>query len=330
MKRILNKLYYSFKCLFMCRGGRYVWVEISKKLFGDKYSQKFLCRKTKEMNPNRYGIELAKIYCLKTGKKLNLNNPSTFNEKIQWMKLNDSTPLKTTLADKYLVRNWVKDKIGEQYLIPLLGVWDKFDDINIDELPKAFVLKANHGYACNIIVKEKEKADWNIIKEKLDYWLSLNYAFSSMGFQMQYRDIPPKIIAEKYIENGNGNLYDYKIHCFDGKPEYIQMIGDRKLSEHKAKQAFYNTQWELQPFTSGIYSRYETEIEKPENLEEMLHVAEVLSQGFIYVRVDLYELDNGEIKFGEMTFTPNSGFFHWVPAEMDEILGEKIKLPADV
>ncbi|MDE6664038.1 MAG: glycosyltransferase [Lachnospiraceae bacterium] len=326
MNKTINKLYYSFKCLLTCRGGAYVWIEISKKIFGDKYSQKFLYRKNSKMNPDRYENEIAKIYYFKTGKKLNLANPSTFNEKIQWMKLNDSTPLKTTLADKYLARNWVKDKIGDQYLIPLLGVWDKFDDINIDELPEAFVLKANHGCGWNVIVKEKEKADWNKIKENFDYWMSLNFAFSSMGFQMHYRDIPPKIIAEKYIESEDGNLYDYKIHCFNGKPEYIHLIGDRKYNTHQAKEAFYNTKWELQSFTSGVYSRYETGIERPENLDEMLRIAEVLSQGLIYVRVDLYELDNGEIKFGEMTFTPGSGFYQWMPPGTDIMWGEKIKL----
>lgn len=326
MKRTLDKLCYALKSLFVSRGGYYVWIEISKKIFGIRYSQNALSGKMKKMAPEKYAAELAKIYYFKTGKKLNLDNPATFNEKIQWMKLNDSTPLKTTLADKYLVRDWVKEKIGEQYLIPLLGVWDKFDDIKVDELPDSFVLKANHGCGWNIIVKEKEKADWNKFKEKFDYWLSLNFAFSSMGLQLHYRDIPPKIIAEKYIENENGNLYDYKIHCFNGKPEYIQVVGNRKIDAHKAKEIFYNTQWELQSFTSGVNPQYEAGRKKPANLEEILRIATTLSQGFMYVRVDLYKLDNDEIKFGEMTFTPNSGFNHWVPQEMDKILGEKIRL----
>lgn len=275
----------------------------------------------------QYEEELSKIYAMRTGTKLSISKPYTFNEKIQWLKLYDTTPLKTILADKYLVRAWIKGKIGEQYLVPILGVWDRFEEINLKELPDSFVLKANHGSGWNVVVKDKSKVDWEAVRKKFDCWLSVNFAFLA-GFEMQYKDIPPKIIAEEYIENEDGNLYDYKIYCFQGKPEYIHLIGNRNFDTHCAKEAFYDVNWVLQPFICGIYSRYDESIQRPSNLNEILRVAEILSEGFSYVRVDMYELSNGEIKFGEMTFTPGSGFYQWNPPEMDKVLGEKIRLPS--
>ena len=322
MKKNLYRLYY----LFIFGGWYYVWVGIANKLLGHEKARKFLHNKTRKTNPKKYEAELTKIYALKTGKKLDLKNPSTFNEKLQWLKLNDATPLKTTLTDKFLVREWIRDKIGEQYLIPLLGVWDKFEDIKMSELPDSFVLKANHGSEWNVVVQNREEVNWNKVQKNFDEWMSYNFAFIA-GFQMQYLNIPPKIIAEKYIKSADGNLYDYKIHCFNGKPEYIHVIGNRKINAHQAKEAFYDTAWVLQPFISGVYSKYETEIKKPAHLKEMLRIAEILSREFIYVRIDLYELDSGEIKFGEMTFTPGSGFYHWTPPETDRLWGEKIRLP---
>lgn len=322
MKQNFYRLYYLLKL----GGWYYVWVGIADKILGHEKARNFLYRKTQKMNPDKYETELTKIYSLKIGKRLNLKNPVTFTEKLQWLKLNDATPLKTTLTDKYLVREWISEKIGAQYLIPILGVWDSFDEIDLSALPKSFVLKTNHGSGWNVIIKDKSNVDWNKVREKFNNWLSLNFAFIA-GFQMQYLNITPKIIAEEYIENGNGNLYDYKIHCFDGKPKYIQLMGDRNPNDGSAKQAFYNTDWELQPFTHSKFTPYKTEMERPINLDKMLKAAETLSEGFPYVRVDLYELDNGEIKFGEMTFTPRSGFFQWLPPETDTLWGEKLKLP---
>lgn len=321
MRRIISKLYYTVQF----GGGCYACLRVLDKLLGRDEAKKFLYQKSKGVNPDRYSEELVKIYGAMTGNKLDLNSPYTFNEKIQWMKLYDSTPLKTRLADKYLVREWIREKIGEQYLIPMLGIWDTFKEINIGDLPDSFVLKMNHGSTWNVVIKEKGKMDWKEIQKKFDCWATINYAFV-LGFEMQYLNIPPKIIAEQYIGDVNGALLDYKIHCFDGKPEYIHVIGDRDINRHRAKEAFYNTEWVLQPFTSGAFPRYREEKEKPGNLDEMLQIARILSEGFPYVRVDLYELSSGEIKFGEMTFTPGSGFYHWSPTSMDRVLGEKIRL----
>ncbi len=256
-----------------------------------------------------------------TGETLNLDNPQTFNEKIQWMKLYDSTPLKTRLADKYLVRDWVKEKIGDEYLIPLLGVWDKFDDIDFDKLPDKFVLKANHGCAWNIIVTDKNKFDKEDAKQKFSLWLNKNFAYC-FGLELHYKSIKPLIIAEEYIENDNQDLYDYKIWCFDGKAKYIQFLSERKEG---LKMVFYDTEWNKQDFVYS-YPRNEKDIEKPKNLELLLTLAEKLAQGFSHVRVDFYILNDGSIKFGEMTFTSMSGACKWVPNDTNKVMGDLIAI----
>ena len=276
----------------------------------------------KGLHPDNYADELKDWYKLRIGEILNLENPKTFNEKIQWIKLYDSTPLKTRLADKYLVRDWVKKQVGEKYLIPLLGVWDKFDDINFDKLPNKFVLKANHGCGWNIIVKDKSIFNKADAKRKLDKWLNTNYAFKS-GFELYYKDIPPKIIAEDFLENEGKDLDDYKIWCFNGKPKFIFFLAERQI---KLKLAVYDPNWNLLPFGCS-FPQYKKLVPKPDNLDEMLNVAKVLCKDFAYVRVDLYRLDDGSLKFGEMTFTTASGMCTWDPPEYDLVLGEMITLP---
>ena len=160
----------------------------------------------RSLDPSQYEEELKDWYKRRTKKELDLENPKTFNEKIQWLKLYDSTPIKTKLADKYLVREWVKEKIGEEYLVPLLGVWDKFDDIDFDKLPDKFVLKCNHGCGWNLIVTDKSKIDKVEAKKKFDKWMNTNFAFCN-GLELHYKNIQPKIIAEEYLENNGGDLY---------------------------------------------------------------------------------------------------------------------------
>ncbi len=268
--------------------------------------------------------KLFKYYGGGTG-NLQLDHPRLFTEKIQWMKLYDSTYEKTRLADKYLVREWIKETIGERYLVPLLGVWDRFEDIEFDKLPENYVLKCNHGSGMNLVVKnnlDKEKA-----KESFDKWMNINYAFCA-GLEMHYADMPRKIIAEKYIEEMDGSLYDYKIHCFGGEPKFIQCIGDRDLKKHTGYQMNYDTEWHELDWTFEDYPRFPYEVEKPVCLEEMLDVAKKLSAGFSYVRVDLYEI-KGKVLFGEMTFTPASGNYRYrgsFTRDVDMRLGEMIEL----
>ena len=278
-------------------------------------------RLCKYMPEEKYPEYLKEWFYKNTGKELNLDNPQTFNEKIQWMKLYDSTPLKTRLADKYLVRDWVKEKIGEEYLVPLLGVWKNFDDIDFDNLPDKFVLKANHGCAWNIIVKDKNKLDVKNAKNKFQKWLQTNFAYC-YGLELHYKNIKPLIIAEQYIENNSKDLYDYKVWCFNGKAEYIQFLSERQTG---LKMAFYDRDWNKQDFVYS-YSMNTNHVEKPQNLEKLLTLAEKLSEGFPHVRIDFYILNDGTIKFGEMTFTSMSGACKWSPEDTDEKLGQLINL----
>ncbi len=270
-----------------------------------------------------YKQELQTWYQRVTGKYLNLDNPRTFNEKIQWLKLYDSTPIKTRLADKYLVRDWVKEKIGEQYLIPLLGVYDKFEEIDFEKLPNQFVIKCNHGCAYNIIVRDKTKLDLAEVKEKLNKWMSENFAFKA-GYELHYRDIKPKIIIEKYMENkGSQNLYDYKFWCFNSEVKYMQFRDDFSAN---LKMVFYDLNWKKQPFYYD-HPLYDKELEKPDNFQDMINIAKKLCQGFAFVCVDMYRLNDGTIYFGEMTFTRSTGAAHWNNEKYNKTLGDMIKLP---
>lgn len=284
--------------------------KIGDHLFGTDHAEMYLYNKCRTADLEDYPELLTEYYKSKTGEILDLHNPQTFNEKIQCMKLYDSTSMKTRLADKLLVRDWVSEMIGSEYLIPLLGFWDEFDKVDFGTLPDSFVLKCNHGSRWNIIVKNKSKMDMVSVKEKIDKWMGLNFAFIC-GFELQYKDIVPRIIAEEYIEELDGDLLDYKIHVFGGKPEIIQVIGKRDNDAHKAKEAFLDTEWNLQ---SGIryhtYDSFDYLPDKPDNLGEMVDIAGKLGHDFKYVRVDLYNI-SGKIYFGEMTFTPSSGFGKW-------------------
>ena len=278
----------------------------------------------KNVPVEEYPSILKTWYKMKQGKELDLDHPKTFNEKIQWLKIYDKNPLRTQLTDKYLVRDYVKKSVGDKYLIPLLGVWDKFEDIDFDKLPDKFVLKCNHGSGWNLIVQDKSQIDLIDAKSKFDKWMSTNYAFN--GLQMQYENIIPKIIAEKYIENKAGDLWDYKFWCFDGRVENIMFLSNRKQNLCKNN---FDRNWNLQKFTSSKYPGSDQIIDKPSNLEEMIEIAETLSKGFNFVRIDLYRLNDGSIKFGEFTFTPLSGAYTWNPENMNDYFGNLIKLPFD-
>ncbi len=283
--------------------------KIEDKITGGKNAAQYQYKIFENASPEDYPRLLKDQFKIVTGEDLNLNNPQSFNEKIQWLKLNDSTPLKTRLADKYRVREWIAEKIGEKYLIPILGAWESFDDIDFESLPDCFVLKCNHGSGMNMVVKEKSNLDKEMAKMQFNEWMGKNYAFCH-GLELHYKDIPRKIIAEEYVEQMDANLLDYKIHVFNGEPKIIQIIGDRDLVNHKAKECFLTPEWIQQELMYHTYDMYDNVPAKPYNLDEMLKIARLLGNDFRYVRVDLYDL-NGDIKFGEMTFTPMSGFGRW-------------------
>lgn len=276
------------------------------------------------LDPTQYEEEIKLWYQAATGKVLDLSNPQTYNEKLQWLKLFDKNPLKTRLADKYLVREWIKEKIGEEHLIPLIGVWDSFEEINWELLPEQFAMKATHGSGWNLIVRDKEAINYQAVQEQFDAWLKMNYAYVT-GLELHYLGIKPRIIAEQYIVNSDGDTPDYKLWCFNGKVEFIQVIIGRGESPH---MALYDCDWNLLPFSTGAYPLIPYAYPRPLQLEEMIQIAETLSEGFPHVRVDLYLLDSGAIKFGEMTFTTSSGITPWTPPEADFWVGEMLTLPA--
>ena len=269
---------------------------------------------------SEYPNILKKWYKEKKKEELNLNNPLTFCQKIQWLKIFDRNPLKTKLADKFLVKKWVENKIGIQYIIPTIGVWDKFENIDFNILPEKFVLKCNHGSGMNLIVTNKSKINMKIAKKKFNKWMNTNFAFVN-GLELEYKNISHKIIAEEYIENINGDVFDYKLWCFNGICDYIMVLSERKK---KLKMSFYDKNWN---FLSYHYmKKHKKPFNKPNNLNKLLKLGEILSNNFKFVRVDFYILNNNTIKFGEMTFHPYSGVEQWENKKTDEIFGKKLKL----
>ena len=272
--------------------------------------------------PNQYEKELCLWYERVTKQCLDLKNPKTFNEKIQWLKLYDSTPLKTKLADKYLSRDWVKEKIGEEYLIPILGVWDSFFEIDFDKLPNQLVLKVNNGSGENFIITDKSSIDRDLLEQKISFWLNRNYAFA-FGFELQYMNIPPKLIAEQYMADLSGDIYDYRFFCFNGSPKYIWVDVGSGTTHHK--RSIFDLDWNLQPYKVN-YPYIDPEPQKPKTLDEMIRLATILSKDFSFVRVDFYSVNN-RIYFGEMTFTPQSGVGKWEDETQNRHYGDLIKLP---
>ena len=281
-------------------------------------------KKMENVPEDEYAELIENEYLKVLGHSLDWDNLQTYTEKMQWEKIYDKNPMKTVLADKYRVREWIENKIGNDYLIPLIGVWDSFDDIDFNSLPDQFVLKTNHGTGTNLIVKDKEKLNIKRTKRMFDDWMKIDYAFTN-SLQLHYRKIPRKIIAEKYLETDLGELQDYKFLCFDGKP-YFCWVDLGRFSKHT--RTVFNMKWELQPWTQATYGIASHEIPKPKNFDKMVEIATILSKGFSHVRVDLYNVD-GKIYFGEMTFTNGSGLDPIVPEKYDKVLGDYWKLPID-
>jgi len=279
---------------------------------------------------DRKWVEL--IWWSKTGKKLDLDNPRSFNEKIQWLMVYDHRPEYTKLVDKYLVRNYVEDTVGSKYLVPLLGVWDSPDEINFDLLPNQFVLKCNHNSGEGMCVcRTKEKIDIPTVKKKLRHALSKNYYYG--GREWSYKNVHPRILCEQFIvdndpNNTAGTLIDYKFYCFNGEPKFLYVGVDDISSGTKgdAKLSFVDLDWKTPPFYRTDHEPIPVDVEKPERFDEMIKIAKDLSKGFPFVRVDLYWV-NEKIYFSEMTFYPGAGYGFFSPEEWEKRLGDWIILP---
>ncbi len=256
-------------------------------------------------------------------RKLNVKNPKTYNEKLQWMKLYDRNPLYTRLVDKYDVRDFVTDRIGEEHLIPCLGVWDKFEDINFDELPDQFVLKGTHDSGSVYICRDKSKIDKVALKKHFDEALRDNQYYG--GREWAYKNLKGRIIAEEFMIDDSGiGLKDYKFFCFGGEVKAMFIATDRGVEGQDVKFDFFDRDFNHLPFRHGHENAVNTP-QKPEGYEEMLVLAEKLAEGLRHVRVDLYNI-NGKIYFGEMTFYHHCGFVPFEPEEWDDTFGSWISL----
>ena len=274
------------------------------------------------MDPRLYPRALKLWYQQKTGVLPDLGDPKTYNEKIQWLKLNDRDPRKTLLTDKYLVRDYVREKIGEEFLIPLLGVYRRADEIDFGSLPDVYVLKPNHASGMKIIVRAGQKPDPERMRKTAESWLKINYAFEN-GFELNYKDIQRRLLVEKYLRE-TGPAEEYKLYCFNGKCRLIERI---IVDGGSVSVSFYGSDLRLRPFGHIEYPPIPEGCSLPGAMPEMIRIAETLAAGFIHVRTDLYLTDDGEIKFGEMTFYPGSGILMWDPPEADLIVGKMLELP---
>ncbi len=264
---------------------------------------------------------LKRKYKACMGKEIHLDSPQTFNEKLQWLKLHDRKPEYTTMVDKYAVKMYVADIIGEKYIIPTLGVWNHFDEIDFDKLPNQFVLKCTHDSGGIVICKDKNKLDLKSAKKKIEKSLKQNYYWS--GREWPYKDVKPRIIAEEYMIDESGyELKDYKFFCFNGEPKMMFIATDRGSD---TKFDFYDMEFNHLPFTNG-HPNANKQIKKPKNYSTMLALSAKLSFGIPHVRVDFYNI-NGKIYFGELTFFHWSGLVPFEPEEWDYKLGSWLKLP---
>lgn len=270
---------------------------------------------------DKKALEISYKIIFKTS--LNLQNPSRFNEKLQWLKLYNRKPQHTINVDKYRVREFVKEKIGEQYLIPLIGVYDDPREINFEELPNQFVLKCNHNSGRGMcICTDKSKLNIKKTRRNLKKGLKENYYLHAK--EWPYKNVERKIICEKFMtDNSNKDLIDYKFMCFNGQVKMIFTTNDRHLG-NKMKIDFFDTKWNILPFTRH-YPGSEKPLGPPKNLKKMIELANILSKDELFVRVDFYEI-NDKIYFGELTYFPGSGFEEFTPDSWDEKIGKMIDL----
>lgn len=263
-------------------------------------------------------------YFLRIGKKLNLDNPKTFNEKLQWLKINDRNPRYINMVDKYEVKKYIETTIGLEYVIPTFGIYNSFQEINFEKLPKHFVIKCTHNSGGVVVVNDKDKINTKELKKKFNRMLKQNFFY--VGREWPYKNIVPRIIIEENIqeEDSKEQIKDYKIMCFNGEPKCSFVCSNRN-AESGLCVNFYDYNWQPMPFERH-YPKNKQEIEKPSQYNKMLELAKKLSKDIPFVRVDFYQKEE-QIYFGELTFYPGSGMEEFTPDEWDEKLGKWIELP---
>ena len=259
-------------------------------------------------------------YYYRVRRRLHLAKPITFSEKLQWLKLNEKLPVMTVLADKIECKEWVSNSIGSEYVIPLLKVFNSPNEISLESIPTIpFVLKASHDSGGVKVIGSEAHFDQ---KEIQQYYQGRMASFYYLNLEWEYKNIAPRVFAEELLVDDNKGLMlrDYKVHCFNGQPRFIQTISDR---EEIVKENWFNTDWELQDM--WYFSPHKADLDRPQCLEELLDLSQKLARPFNYVRVDFY-WTGGQVFFGEFTFRPYGGFMVWNREEVDNELGELLKL----
>lgn len=274
------------------------------------------------LNDEKY---IRLLYKLQFKKEINLENPQTFNEKLQWLKLYDRNPEYTKMVDKYEAKKYVSNIIGEEYIIPTLGVWEKFEEIDFNLLPNQFVLKCTHDSGGLIICKDKNILNIKSSKKLINKCLKNKFYYS--GREWPYKNVKPRIIVEKYMENNSGEeIIDYKLFCFNGVPRIILVCSERFSSKNMC-ETWFDEDWNYLDITENNH-RTDKTIKCPINFDEMKILARKLSDGIPFLRCDFYEV-NEKIYFGELTFFPASGFEKFEPNEWDKKLGDMLELPKE-
>ena len=287
-------------------------MEKKKLLKKAKYLLRFL--------PDKTYIQL--YYFLHFHKPCNFKKPVTFNEKLNWLKIHDRNPVYRDMVDKYEVKKYVANVIGEEYVVPTIGVWDKFNDIDFSKLPNSFVLKCTHDSEGIFICTDKSRLDINAVRKKINSAMQCKFFY--IGREWPYKRIKPRIIAEPYlVDHARQELWDYKFFCFHGEPKYMYIATDRVKGETKFD--YYDMEFNhlniIQHYPNNMH-----QLPKPETWDKMVELARMLAKGILHVRVDFYEV-NGKTYFGELTFYHLSGFIPFQPEEWDKKFGELLKLP---
>jgi hypothetical protein len=267
---------------------------------------------------------LSLYYRWQFDRKMHWRNPRTFNEKLQWLKVYNRKAEYSTLVDKYSVKQYIADKLGERFVVPVLGVWDRPEDIEWDKLPERFVVKCSHDCGGSVICRNKAELNIEEATKKLKQAFSQDYYIAN-GREWPYKNVVKRIFAEQFLVDKDGHLNDYKFFCFGGEPKYCSVISGREVK--KVCIDFFDKDWNHQPFHQpGFYPFAETEIKKPECYDQMWEYARILAADKPFVRIDFYEVD-GKVYFGEVTFFPTSGFGPFAPEEWDMTFGSWINLP---
>ena len=269
-------------------------------------------------------LYLKVLYRVIMGRKLNLKNPKEYNEKLQWLKLNDRKPEYSTMVDKYEVRGYIEDLLGDKYLIPCLGIYDSVDDIDIDALPDRFVLKCTHDSGSVEICKDKSSFDIEGARHRLSQAMKRNYYATYREWPYKY--VKPRIIAEGYLEGDGGDLKDYKVMCFNGEAKIIEVHENRFVEGKVHTQTFYDREWNIVPLTQVETVTVDRPSERPRQLDEILRLSELIAKDMYHARIDWY-IEGDKIYFGEITFFDGSGFESFSTPEMERMLGDMINLP---